>query len=165
MIVQFLSAGELEQVLGYLCERMDEPDGLPRLIIFLLMGILGLRVSTVSALNIADVDINSGRLWVVEKGGKKRFMILPDTLVSLLKCYLGAHPRTRDALFLSKRGKRLSVSALQKLVSQVGEDSGLTLRLHPHLFRHTAATQLCRVAEFHNPREGLGDWRASAPRR
>ncbi len=165
-IAQFLSAREFQQVLSYLCGQVGKRDGLRNLIIFLLLGILGLRVSTVSTLDIADVDVNVGRLWVQEKGDKKRFMILPEILIDLLGCYLAAHCRPdASGLFLSKRGKRLSVSALQKLVTQVGKASGLNTNLHPHLFRHTAATQLCQVADIHITREVLGHWRETHTRR
>jgi integrase/recombinase XerC len=167
-VPQFLSAGEFERILHFLSERVAAPafrgpgsfeygikdrkgNGLANLLLFLLMGVLGLRISTIRRLNTADVDLKSGRMWVREKGGVERFMILSPTLVYFLKCYLAIHSRTDKALFLSKRGKRISERALQRLVAEVGKACGFDERLHPHPFRHTAATHLCQVGMSISP--------------
>jgi integrase/recombinase XerC len=133
--------------------------------LFLFLGVLGLRISTIRQLNIGDVDINAGRLWVNEKGGVQRFMVLSPTLVYFLDCYLATLPDSREALFLSKRGQRISERALQSLVRDVGKACGLNIGLHPHLFRHTAATHLCQVTDIHVTREVLGHWRENNTRR
>jgi integrase/recombinase XerC len=164
-VPQFLSVGEFKQILDFLSERITEADGLRNLLLFLFLGVLGLRISTIRQLNIADADVPAGRLWVNEKGGVQRFMILSPTLVYLLSCYLAALPGGQQALFLSKRGKRISERALQTLVAEIGQACGFNDRLHPHLFRHTAATHLCQVADVNVTREVLGHWRENTTRR
>lgn len=164
-VPQFLSAGEFEQILDFLSERIREADGLRNLLLFLFLGVLGLRISSIRQLNIADVDVAAGQLWVNEKGSRRRFMILSPTLVYLLSCYLAELPGDREALFLSKRGKRISERALQTLVAEIGQACGFSDRLHPHVFRHTAATHLCQVADVNITREVLGHWRENNTRR
>jgi len=146
-VPQFLSAGEFERILDLLSERIGEADGLRNLLLFLFLGVLGLRISSIRQLNIADVDLPAGRLRVNEKGSRRRFMVLSPTLVDVLSCYLAALPEGQPrsggypkALSLSKRGKRISERALQTLVAEIGSACGFRGRLHPHLFRHTAAT-------------------------
>jgi site-specific recombinase XerC len=144
-VPQFLSAGDFERILDFLSERITEADGLPTLMLFLFLGVLGLRISTIRQLNIGDVD--------------------SPTLVYFLDCYLATLPDSREALFLSKRGQRISERALQSLVRDVGKACGLNIGLHPHLFRHTAATHLCQVTDIHVTREVLGHWRENNTRR
>jgi len=176
-VPQFLSAGEFERILDFLSKRVGEADGFRNLVLFLFLGVLGLRISSIRQLNITDVEVSAGRLWVNEKGSRQRFMILSPTLVSVLSGYLAALPEGQPgsgglplrgypkALFLSKRGKRISERALQTLVAEIGQACGFSGRLHPHLFRHTAATQLCQVADIHVTREVLGHWRENNTRR
>jgi site-specific recombinase XerD len=171
-VPQFLSAGEFEGILDFLSERLGEADGLRNLVLFLFLGVLGLRISSIRQLNIADVEVSAGRLWVNEKGSRQRFMVLSPTLVSVLSGYLAALPEGQPrsggypkALFLSKRGKRISERAIQTLVAEIGRACGFRDRLHPHLFRHTAATHLCQVADVNITREVLGHWRENNTRR
>lgn len=164
-VPQFLSAGEFERILDFLSERIMETDELRNLVLFLFLGVLGLRISTIRQLNISDVEVSAGRLWVNEKGSRQRFMVLSPTLVSVLSGYLAALPEGQRALFLSKRGKRISERAIQTLVAEIGRACGFRGRLHPHMFRHTAATQLCQVADIHVTRELLGHWRENNTRR
>jgi integrase/recombinase XerC len=164
-VPQFLSTEEFKRILDFLLERITEAGGLCNLILFLFLGVLGLRISTIRQLDIADVDVPAGRLWVNEKGRVQRFMILSPTLIYLLSCYLAALPGDQEALFLSKRGKRISERALQTFVAEIGQACGFSDRLHPHLFRHTAATHLCQVADIHIAREVLGHWRENTTRR
>jgi site-specific recombinase XerC len=63
-VPQFLSAGEFERILDFLAERITERDGLRNLVLFLFLGVLGLRISSIRQLNIAAVDVAAERLWV-----------------------------------------------------------------------------------------------------
>ncbi len=54
----------------------------------MLLGTLGLRTSTLTALNIEDVDFTYGTVWVKEKGRIHRSMVLPQSLCKIISNYL-----------------------------------------------------------------------------
>ena len=61
-IPQYLTEAEFTLLLSHFTNRADTPMGLRNLIIIMLLGTLGLRTSTLTALNIEDVDLTCGLL-------------------------------------------------------------------------------------------------------
>jgi integrase/recombinase XerC len=116
------------------------------LIIILMLGLIGIRTGAIIALNVQDLDLVSGLAWVKEKGLQKRIIVLPETICILLYKYLEQMERARGPLFLSKRKKRISPRTLQDMFRSAADRLSIQKHLHAHLFRHTAATQLNRVA-------------------
>jgi integrase/recombinase XerC len=47
-----------------------------------------------------------------------------------------------NAVFLSRRGRRLGARSVQLLVAHHAKAQGLAMGVHPHLFRHSFATHL-----------------------
>jgi integrase/recombinase XerC len=114
----------------------------------------GLRVSELAGLDLGDVDTASpelGSVRVLGKGKKERVVPLGSSAVAAVRRYLErrdelADPRTgaRDprALFLTKRGARVGVRLVQRLVHRYGELGAGRADLHPHALRHTCATHM-----------------------
>ena len=114
----------------------------------MLLGTPGLRTTALRNINIDDVDVRYGLVWVREKGRRQRSLILPQTICEIIEKYL-KHPAFKQkhgVLLISKRGKRISQRALQDILRKAADQTGITKTLHPRLFRHTAATHLNRVA-------------------
>jgi len=145
-VPHFLTAGEYNRILEHCASNAGGELGLRNLIIVLLLGTLGLRTNAVIVLNTQDVDVTAGLLWVSEKGGIVRTMIMPTVLCTLMGAYLSDRQAVRGPLFLSKRQKRLSARSLQVMFAAITEAVEIDKHLHAHLFRHTAATQLNVVA-------------------
>jgi integrase/recombinase XerC len=160
-VPHFLTAGEYERILEHCVSVVDSELGLRDLIIVLLLGTLGLRTNAVITLNTQDVDVTAGLLWVREKGGIARVMIMPAVLCALIRAYLADRGQGRGPLFLSRRKKRLSVRSLQALFAGVADAVTIDKHLHAHLFRHTAATQLNVVAGTGICQQVLGHARRS----
>ena len=104
------------------------------------------RGPTIIALNVQNIDLISGLAWVKEKVARERIMVLPEMICRLLKKYLEQMGRSKGPLFLSKRGKRISPRTLQDIFHCAADNLSIHKHLHAHLFRHTAATHLNRVA-------------------
>lgn len=108
----------------------------------------GLRVSELVGLNVADVDLDEGRLRVTGKGRKERLVLFGAPATQALQAYLRhgrpalAGERPEPALFLNRSGGRLSVRAVQLLVRRAGAAAGIEAPTHPHLLRHTFATHM-----------------------
>lgn len=104
--------------------------------IFELLYAAGLRVSEVVGLNLTDIDWSINELRVLGKGSKERIVLMGGSAHKAVQTYIQAHrgnPKTK-ALFVNKRGTRLTVRTIQRNLKVLG--------IHPHAFRHTFATHL-----------------------
>ena len=110
---------------------MEAPDtGTPqglrdRAILELLYG-GGLRISELTGLDVANLDLVGGQAIVRGKGDKERAVLF------------GPQP----ALFLNRNGGRLSARSVQKAVRRYALAAGIPEDVHPHLLRHSFATHL-----------------------
>ncbi|MEO8874813.1 MAG: tyrosine-type recombinase/integrase, partial [Polyangiaceae bacterium] len=121
-----------------------------RAILELLYG-SGLRVSELAGISLSDMDLDSASARVRGKGNKERIVPLGGKCVDAIRSYLTerftfVHPKrgTLDAsaLFVTTRGSRIGVRAIQTLVQQYGALGAGRADLHPHALRHTCATHL-----------------------
>ena len=153
----YLTIDEFNKLLEYAANKADDLIGLPRgivniqrglrdLVIFMILGLLGLRLKAMQDLNIRDVDLEMGTLLVREKGNLKRQFCMPQVLCVVLARYLKLLNLSDGHLLLSKRGKRISARTLQLIFQQAMAHLKIDKHLHAHLFRHTAATHLNKVA-------------------
>jgi integrase/recombinase XerC len=111
----------------------------------------GLRVSELCGLDLIDVDLRERQARVTGKGRKERVVPLGARCVEALEAWLAVRPsvvHTRTgrqddrAVFLSPRGARLNVRAVQRLVRKWGTLGAGRADLHPHALRHTCATHM-----------------------
>jgi site-specific recombinase XerD len=145
-IPTYLTIDEFNQIIKSLSHRTDSLIELRNLTIIMLLGALGLRTSSLLSLNIQDVDFTCGLLWIHEKNRRRRTLLMPYVLCQLMQKYLNMDRRTTGPLFLSKRHRRISQRTLQNIFRTVANQTGIEKKLHAHLFRHTAATHLNKVA-------------------
>jgi len=142
----FLTIDEFNKLLEYAANKADNLPGLRDLVIFMILGLLGLRLKALQTLNIQDVNLACGTLFVKEKGCLKRQFCMPQVLCLVLARYLKLLNLTDGPLLLSKRGKRISERTVQLIFQQAMAHLKIDKHLHAHLFRHTAATHLNKVA-------------------
>ncbi len=155
-VPQFLTIDEYNQLIKYFCRKPEDLLGLRNLVIIMLLGTLGLRTGTLIALNIEDIDLKCGLIWIREKGQRQRNMVLPHSLCKIIRKYLQLHVHKKGPLLLSKRIKRISPRTLQDIFRKTADQLGIDKKLHAHLFRHTAATHLNRVAGIDITQQVLG---------
>lgn len=141
-----------EQVLALLGASGPEPDDesadLIRLrdrAILELMYSTGTRVSEVVALDLDEIN-DTGLLRVRGKGSKERIVPVGSYAAKSLSAYL---VRTRPmlaalkgdrALFLNKKGGRLSRQSIWEIIQRSGQSCGVAVS--PHSLRHSFATHL-----------------------
>jgi len=145
----FLTVAEFKLILSHFAQQATTVSGLRNLVIIALLGFLGLRTSTIADLNIADIDLAESCIWINQKGVKhphKKSLPLPQVLCRLLSEYIQSLNRNQGPLFLSKRNQRLARRSHQSLFYHVTRKLKIDKSLHPHLFRHTAATHLNQIA-------------------
>ncbi|MCI5533672.1 MAG: tyrosine-type recombinase/integrase [Firmicutes bacterium] len=120
------------------------------LIIFLTYG---LRLSELQQLNISSFNFKRGEFVVYRKRGKESVMPLNKSVTAVLNDYIdnerapGADlsDESKDALFLSLQGKRMTDRQIRELVKKYTSIALSTSRragYSPHKLRATAATSL-----------------------
>jgi integrase/recombinase XerC len=107
----------------------------------------GLRVSECCGLTPGDCELQRGSLTVLGKGSKVRRVPLGKPAQEALRSWLEqgrsavAGPDSPpDAVFLNRRGHRLSPRDARRIVDRFPMPDGHTL--HPHVLRHAYATHL-----------------------
>ena len=150
---------------------MAAPDGSPaglrdRALLELLYA-SGLRAGEAVALDVDDVDLESGQVRVRHgKGGKERIGLIGRPAVLAISEYLdrgrpalalrrpGGGSR---ALLLNKLGGRLSDRGVRRTFDKYAAIVGAHLKITPHVLRHTFATHLLENgADLRDVQELLG---------
>ena len=94
--------------------------GQRNLIIIMLLGTLGLRTKTLTGLNIEDIDVTCGLMWIREKGQRQGTLLLPHSLCKIIRNYLQRQHFKKGPLVLSIRNKRISPSNFTRHFSHSG---------------------------------------------
>lgn len=138
--------------------RQSEMSSIRNQTLVELMLTTGCRVGEVHRLNREDIDLENRTAHVIGKGKKIRQVHFTEKCAVLLERHMTESEQSTNALFVSRKSKkRLSIRGIQHIVTEIGEEAGLTTSLHPHRFRHTFATELlARGAELSFISEELG---------
>jgi integrase/recombinase XerD len=107
----------------------------------------GLRISEGVRLTVSDIDGKRQLLRVCHgKGGKDRYVHLPDRPLELLRSYCRCHGVTAGFLFPYKDG-HISNENLQRAFKKALQSSHVTKAATPHTLRHSYATHLLENGE------------------
>ena len=106
----------------------------------------GLRLSELAGLTLSSIDLKDRTVNVLGKGNKARIVPVGRHAVEAIGHWLKERSRwaknAADTLFVTQSGRPLSVRAIQLRVAAWGRRQGITLHVHPHMFRHSFATHL-----------------------
>ena len=108
----------------------------------------GVRVSELLSLPLQKTDTEAGLIRVMGKRSKERMIPFPPVVSELLIHYKEAsRPLLKpsvDSLFVGLGGRRLTRQAFWKTLKQLAREAGIDDSLHPHMLRHTFATDLLK---------------------
>lgn len=133
----------------------------------------GMRVSELTGLSLADVDLPERMVQIRGKGKKERLGTLGTRAVEALETWLvaresvrAASATDRRALFLNLRGGRLTARSVRSLLNRWVSACGIRRRVSPHSLRHTFATHLLDMgADLRSIQELLGHAKLSTTQR
>ena len=137
-------AEPLNQLLDQAPEKpLDSRD----LAIFELLYGSGLRLAEACALDLADLNLQSGWIAVTGKGRKRRHLPLTAQSIRALEGYLKTRTAApgETALFTGRTGRRLGARQIQKRLQQFAARHG-SRHLSPHMLRHSYASHLLQNA-------------------
>lgn len=104
----------------------------------------GLRISEVCGLRIADIDSQRMRIHVRSgKGKKDRYVMLGETLLTLLRQYYQKARPQGEYLFPGYKPHRpICTAAVNQVMRKVVRQAGLSKKVTMHTLRHCFATHL-----------------------
>jgi integrase/recombinase XerD len=112
----------------------------------LLLFATGARVSELTSIQLADVDIEHRTIRIVGKGNRERQVFLPnDHVAGLLRRYVETHHAKSapgNRLLVGRTGRPASPAAIRNRVKQLSREAELKRLATPHVIRHTTATAL-----------------------
>ena len=146
---------DVDQLNHLLDGQPDDPLEVRDLCMFELMYSSGLRLAELASLDLDTVDLRSGEVRVMGKGGKERLLPVGRKAIAAIQAWVPYRAALANdgeaALFVSQRGERLSHRSIQARLSRWGISRGADQKLHPHLLRHSFASHML---------ESSGDLRA-----
>lgn len=123
----------------------------------------GLRAEEVVTLDLGSIDFDSEALRVLGKGSKTRIIPIGEPAQRALDRYVQrarpalASGRAEVALFLSRRGRRLSTSDVRRRLALWVREAAVAGHISPHTLRHSFATHLLEGgADLRSIQELLG---------
>ncbi len=126
----------------------DTPEAKRDLSMLELLYASGMRVSELVSLDTEDVDIDELSVRCFGKGGKERVIPIHWRAANTVAEYVEEtrpvleSERSGNALFLNRRGDRLSRQGFWLILKGHAKRAGITARITPHSLRHSFATHL-----------------------
>lgn len=140
-----LAEAEVKRLLD--APNLNAATGLRDRCMLELMYRAGLRVGEVCALTARDVDVAAGTIRVRDaKTGDGTAYFDSETVRLLLERWKQVRrglPKS-EWLFCTLAGGRVSVRQVEQMIKRRAARAGLKMRVHPHMLRHTFATELLR---------------------
>jgi integrase/recombinase XerC len=114
----------------------------------------GLRVGELTGLDVQAssaargwVDLAGGEAHVLGKGSKRRIVPVGIKAVAALQAWLAVRDQgqaggDQAALFIGKRGTRLTSQSIWQRLKTRSLQAGLAVPVHPHMLRHSFASHL-----------------------
>lgn len=142
--LETLSVDEVKQML----DVWNKPDitSLRNKAILEMLFSSGLRVSELTNLDTARVNLKTREFSVRGKGSKDRIVFVSERAAASIAEYLNlradANPKT--PLFTSSNNTRLTTRSIQRIVASSALKAGIVKKVTPHTMRHSFATSMLR---------------------
>jgi integrase/recombinase XerD len=159
-----LTVQEIDELLEQ-PSRRNTPEAKRDRAMLELMYATGLRVTELVSLDLEDIQIEGDKPFVrlMGKGNRERQIPLLDQPAQEVTEYIRfARPRlvgerAETALFVNRRGDRLTRQGFWLILKGYANESGIAGRVTPHTLRHSFATHMLRGGmDIHKVQELLG---------
>ncbi|RHW46964.1 tyrosine recombinase XerC [Bombilactobacillus bombi] len=162
ILPEFFYNKELEELLA--ATAGDEPlKQRNRVILEILYG-TGIRVSEASNLTLQQIDFGMKIILIHGKGDKDRYVPLGSKAQAAITTYLQSGRRQlmvsqteHNFLLVNNHGHKLTSRGIEYILKEIIKQTNLTANIHPHMLRHSFATQMLNNgADLRTVQELLG---------
>lgn len=143
---------EIEQILNYMYKCLNASDKsaykfrLRDIAVVETFFATGARVYEISNIREDSINLNTGLIRLMGKGGKERYVQISNTSVlETLKKYYDENVQAikkSGYFFVNKRGNRFTEQSMRLMLKKYTKLVGIERNITPHMFRHSFATYL-----------------------
>lgn len=150
-----LNKDEIETIKNNILTNCDNPDStganakwIKRDYAIVMLGLsLGLRVASLTEIDMDDINFNNNEIKIVEKGNKIRTVKFSDNISKILQEWIVIRNlivkqsnKSCSALFISNQIKRINVRTIEHLIKKYTYN--IDKHITPHKLRSTCATNV-----------------------
>jgi integrase/recombinase XerD len=138
--LKFVSSSEYQKLLAE-AAKLSTPEAKRDMVMLELLYATGLRISELVSLNVKDLDLKQECVHV----GSGRQVPFDHRLSLMLGDFLRngrldlLYDESEEALFLNRRGKRLTRQGFWQIIKDYASRAGLTGKITPQTLRHSFA--------------------------
>ena len=142
-----LKLSDVKKLLQLPLHISSSPDAMRDAAMLQIAYASGLRVSEIIGLDVEDIDFTVGSVRCLGKGSKERMVPVHRIALDSIDRYVRRGRTTfkqqeSKALFLNRRGTRLTRQGFWGIVKKYAKLIGLENSITPHTLRHSFATHL-----------------------
>ena len=143
---------EIEKLLNHMYQCLNENDKASRKFMLRDVAVIevffatGARVYEISNIRDDSINLNTGLIRLMGKGGKERYVQISNTsILEVLKKYYDENEQSikkSGYFFVNNRENRYTEQSIRLMLKKYTEQAGIERNITPHMFRHSFATYL-----------------------
>lgn len=143
---------EIEQLLNHMYQCLNEDNKVSHKYVLRDVAVIevffatGARVYEISNIREDCVNLNTGLIRLMGKGGKERYVqISNNSILEVLKKYYDENRqaiRKSGFFFVNNRESRYTEQSIRLMLKKYTKKAGIDRNITPHMFRHSFATYL-----------------------
>lgn len=150
VLPRIIPRNEIEKLLNciYTCSKKEREDKycLRDIAVMEVLFATGARVYEISNIRLDCIDLDSGLVRIMGKGGKERYIQIGEpSVLRILKKYYSANEQVikqSGYFFVNQRGRRFSEQSIRIMMKKYTKKACIDRNITPHMFRHSFATYL-----------------------
>lgn len=143
---------EIEKLLNHMYQCLNENDKAFRKFMLRDVAVIevffatGARVYEISNIRDDSINLNTGLIRLMGKGGKERYVQISNTsILEVLKKYYDENEQSikkSGYFFVNNRESRYTEQSIRLMLKKYTKQAGIERNITPHMFRHSFATYL-----------------------
>ena len=143
---------EIEKLLNHMYQCLNENDKASRKFMLRDVAVIevffatGARVYEISNIRDDSINLNTGLIRLMGKGGKERYVQISNTsILEVLKKYYDENEQSikkSGYFFVNNRESRYTEQSIRLMLKKYKKQAGIERNITPHMFRHSFATYL-----------------------
>lgn len=143
---------EIEKLLNHMYQCLNENDKASRKYMLRDVAVIevffatGARVYEISNIRDDSINLNTGLIRLMGKGGKERYVQISNTsILEVLKKYYEENEQAikkSGYFFVNNRESRYTEQSIRLMLKKYTKQAGIERNITPHMFRHSFATYL-----------------------
>ena len=143
---------EIEKLLNHMYQCLNENDKASRKFMLRDVAVIevffatGARVYEISNIRDDSINLNTGLIRLMGKGGKERYVQISNTsILEVLKKYYDENEQSIKKsvyFFVNNRESRYTEQSIRLMLKKYTKQAGIERNITPHMFRHSFATYL-----------------------